>query len=181
MNAPAQLETARLTLRPWAEDDVGPFATLYADDGARFVGGRCTTDEVWRRMACFIGHWALRGYGFWALEEKANGHFVGFSGLWYPHGWPEHEVGWSLVPAARGRGFATEAAAAARAIAYGHLKWTTLVSYIAPGNDPSRRVAERLGAAKGSMIKLRGQDAVVYRHPPPETLEIEQTCKKMEP
>ena len=180
MNAPARLDTARLHLRRWAEEDVDPFAALFADDSARFIGGRCAADEAWRRMACFVGHWALRGYGFWALEEKASGRFVGFCGLWYPHGWPEREVGWSLVPAARGRGFATEAATAARAVAYGHLNWKTVVNYIAPHNDPSRRVAERLGAERGSMIKLRGQDAYVYRHPRPETLGFEQTCEQME-
>ena len=63
------------------------------------------------------------------------------------------------------RGHATEAAQEVRSYAYNELGATTLVSYIAPDNVPSIRVAERLGAEHESTIVLRGEPAKVYRHP----------------
>ena len=78
-------------------------------------------------MATYLGHWALRGYGNWAIEEKASGALVGYSGLWNPEGWPEPEMMWGLAADAHGRGYATEAARRARAFAYRDLGWTTLI------------------------------------------------------
>ena len=169
MNAPAEVHTPRLVLRHWRESDLDGYAELCADEGARFIGGQCGREDAWRRMAAFVGHWTLRGYGLWAIEEKASGRFVGFCGLWYPLGWPEREMGWSLVPDARGRGYATEAALASRKIAYDELGWPTLVSYIASDNGPSRRVAERLGAAFEAVGELRGKPMQVFRHPGPRS------------
>ena len=115
-------------------------------------------------MAGQAGHWVLRGYGAWALEEKASGRWVGYSGLWNPHGWLEPEVMWGLSPGDRGRGYATEAARRARDYAYRQLGWTTLVSCIAPDNAASQRVAQRLGATLERSIELRGRSG---RHLPP--------------
>jgi RimJ/RimL family protein N-acetyltransferase len=167
VNAPAQLETQRLVLRPWRETDIDGYAELCADESARFIGGQCGREDAWRRMAAFVGHWTLRGHGLWAIEEKAGARFLGFCGLWYPLGWPEREMGWALLPGARGRGYATEAAFAARKVAYDALGWPTLVSFIASENEPSRRVAERLGARFEAMAELRGQPMQVFRHPGP--------------
>ena len=64
-------------------------------------------------MALFIGHWALRGYGWWAVEERATGEFLGRIGLYNPEGWPEIELGWLLSRQSWGRGLATEGGAAA--------------------------------------------------------------------
>ena len=75
-------------------------------------------------MATFLGHWALRGYGPWAIEDKAGGRFVGYSGLWNPEGWPEPEVIWSLMADCHGRGYATEAARRVREFAYAQFGWT---------------------------------------------------------
>ena len=72
---------------------------------------------------------------------------------------------WGLLPAFRGHGYATEAATRARAYAYGELGWPTIVSYIAPENAPSRRVAERLGAKPDGSIEMRGAVVDVWRHP----------------
>src|SRR5690606_18513350 len=57
----------------------------------------------------YPGHWALRGYGPWALERKDTGAFVGLCGPWYPEGWIEPEITWALMPGHHGLGFATEA------------------------------------------------------------------------
>lgn len=164
MQAPT-LETERLRLRPWRSDDLDVFAGFMANEEARFIGGPLSREDTWRRVAMLIGHWTLRGFGNWVLEEKASGAFVGYGGLWYPEGWRDRELMWGLLPAFRGRGYATEAAARARAYAYAELGWTTIVSYIAPNNLPSRAVAERLGARREGSIELRGAVADVWRHP----------------
>ncbi len=140
------LETDRLILRATREADIAAEIEFYASDAARFVGGPKKPHETWRILATMLGHWALRGYGFWALEEKATGAYMGRVGLWYPHGWFEREIGWTLMPAAQGKGFATEAALAARAHAYDVLGWDTAISQIDPANAPSKAVARRLGA-----------------------------------
>jgi RimJ/RimL family protein N-acetyltransferase len=162
------LETDRLRMREWREADLAPLAAFYADEAtARFLGGPCDLAETWRYMAVRVGHWVLRGYGAWALEEKASGQWVGYCGLWSPHGWPEPEVMWGLAAPARGRGYATEAARRARAFAYGQLGWTTVISCIVPENIASQRVAQRLGATLERSIELRGHTAGIYRHPGP--------------
>jgi RimJ/RimL family protein N-acetyltransferase len=169
MNQPV-LETERLRLRAWREVDLAPFAAFCADETAgRFLGGTSDAAGAWRRMALQVGHWVLRGYGAWALDEKASQAWVGYCGLWNPHGWPEPEVMWGLAPGARGRGYATEAARAARGYAYGRLGWTTLISCIAPENIASQRVAERLGATLERSIEINGRPAGIYRHPGPST------------
>jgi RimJ/RimL family protein N-acetyltransferase len=160
------IETDRLRLREWSESDFDPFAAFCADaELARFVGGACARDDAWRRLAAIVGHWTLRGYGYWALEEKASGKLVGWCGLWCPEGWPEPEVGWSLLKAAHGKGYATEAARRSREHAYRSLGWTTLISFIHPQNRASVRVAERLGARLESTVILRGSEVEVFRHP----------------
>ena len=160
------LETERLRMRGWSERDHGAFAALLGDEEtARFIGGVCGPEDTWRRMATQMGHWQMRGYGSWVIEEKATGDWIGYSGLWNPYGWPEPEVMWGLAPTARGRGYATEAALAARTYAYEQLGWTTAMSLIATENRPSQKVAERLGAKRERTIELRGAVADVWRHP----------------
>jgi RimJ/RimL family protein N-acetyltransferase len=164
------IETERLRMREWRDEDLGPFAAFCADeDTVRFLGGPGDSADAWRRMAVQAGHWVLRGYGAWALEEKATQAWVGYCGLWNPHGWPEREVMWGLAPTARGRGYATEAARRARDFAYGQLGWRTLISCIAPENAASQRVAQRLGATLERSIELRGRTAGIHRHPAPPT------------
>jgi RimJ/RimL family protein N-acetyltransferase len=163
------LETERLRLRAWREDDLGPFVEFCAREAtARFVGGVCNRGDAWRRIALQVGHWVLRGYGPWALEDKADGRWVGYSGLWNPEGWPEPELMWGLAARCHHRGYATEAAQRGREFAYCELGWKTLASYIAAENKASQRVAQRLGATLERTIDLRGWSQVgVYRHPNP--------------
>ena len=141
------LETERLILRALCEGDIAFEKAFLASDDARFVGGPMPPHRAWRSIAMVIGHWALRGFGFWALEEKKTGQYMGRVGLWYPDGWLEREIGWTLMPHAWGKGFATEAAIASRAHAYDVLGWDTAISQIDPANEASRAVATRLGAS----------------------------------
>lgn len=141
-----RLETERLILRAPTEADVDQDAAFYATEAARFVGGPKRRDETWRTVAMLLGHWVMRGYGFWSLEDKITGAYLGRTGLWFPEAWPEPEIGWTLMPHATGRGYATEAAQAARAHAYDILGWSTAISLIDPANTASQAVARRLGA-----------------------------------
>ncbi|WP_300517197.1 GNAT family N-acetyltransferase [Aliiroseovarius sp.] len=140
------LETDRLFLRAPREEDFAAEYDFFASDASRFVGGPLPPHRTWRALATVIGHWALRGFGFWALEDKATGTYQGRVGLWFPMGWKEREIGWTLMPHATGHGYATEAAIAARAHAYELLGWDSAISQIDPANTASKAVARRLGA-----------------------------------
>jgi RimJ/RimL family protein N-acetyltransferase len=164
------LETDRLVLRAGRDEDFEAVVAFYADEEAsKPVGGPLSRAEAWGRMAFNRGHWVLRGFGNWALEEKGTGDYVGWSGLWFPEGFPEREIGWGLVMSKRGRGYATEAAFRARTYAYETLGWETAISLIAPDNFRSRRVAERLGATFERVIQHERMEFGVYRHPPAST------------
>jgi RimJ/RimL family protein N-acetyltransferase len=166
------LQTERLILRGWREEDFEPFATLYADPiDARFIGGVHSRDDAWRRMASIAGHWTLRGYGPWVLEDKATGALAGWVGPWAPEGMPGCDLGWTLLPTMRGRGLAEEAGRRARRYVYETVGLPSLMSLINPLNAPSIRVAERLGARFERFAHFRGVDHAIYRHPPAGNLE----------
>ena len=160
------IETERLRLREWRAADFEPYAALYGDaQTMRHIGGACERDLAWTHLTATIGHWALRGYGLWALEFKTDPGLIGWAGLWNPEGWPEPEIGWTLTPAARGKGLATEAALRARAWAYEDMGWTTAVSLIAMPNQASIAVAERLGARMERTMMFRDVETGIFRHP----------------
>jgi RimJ/RimL family protein N-acetyltransferase len=100
---------------------------------------------TWRDMAQAIGHWALRGHGLWALEEKGTGAFLGRVGIIRPEGLPEIELAYSLAREPWGRGFATEAGRAALDWAFGALGVPRVASFIAAGNVASQAVSQRPG------------------------------------
>ncbi len=162
-------ETERLLLRQWRAEDFDAYARYYAnEETAKFVGGVKDRDQAWRRLASEIGHWALKGYGYWAVEEKEAGTFVGCVGLWFSEGWPELELGYWIMPNLQGKGYATEAGVKARDYAWAVVGAKSLVSYIDSENEASKRVAVRLGARFDKTIGLlsHGQHDV-YRYPEP--------------
>ena len=159
-----RLETERLVLRMWRESDAGPYAEMCADaEVMRYVGGKpLTGPEAWRNLALVIGHWRLRGYGMWAVEEREGGELVGRVGCWRPEGWPGFEVGWVLRRNFWGRGFATEAARASLVYAFDVLGQTHVISLIEPDNRASIRVAERLGEKLEGETEVFGTRVLVY-------------------
>lgn len=160
------LETERLILRAPALKDFPAESAFFESDASRFVGGPVRPDQSWRSLASVIGHWALRGYGFWALESKDTGEYMGRVGLWNPEGWPEPEIGWTLMENAQGHGFATEAAIAARDYAYHELGWETAISLIDPANKASEAVAKRLGASFETTYEHPAFGTMyIWRHP----------------
>jgi len=148
-NAVPVLQTPRLILRGWRPEDLPPYAAMLADpETACFItrkGQPYSEREAWNETVWMIGHWQLLGFGMFIVEERAGGAFLGRVGLLQPHGWPDLEIGWALAPAARGRGYATEAARAAVAWAFERFAPERVVSLIDPRNLASRRVAQRLG------------------------------------
>lgn len=170
------LETDRLILREPRNTDFEPYARFFEDEQSRGIGGPVPRDMAWRKLATLAGHWMLKGYGMWALEEKTTGDLVGFSGLWNPDGWTEREIGWSLMLGKTGHGYATEAALKARHYAYTELGWKTAISLIADFNEASKRVAMRMGATfeEERTIPFQGASlkADIYRHPGPEDLGL---------
>ena len=156
------LQTERLILRAPCEDDLNAWAAIMADpDVTRYIApAPMTRDEAWRSMAASLGHWHLRGYGAWAVEKKSDGALIGRVGMINPEGWPGLEIGWTLGKAHWGRGYATEAAAAAMRYAFLTQPVDRLISNIDPENVPSQSVAVRLGETKGerSALKVGGKE-----------------------
>ncbi|WP_308917692.1 GNAT family N-acetyltransferase [Jannaschia sp. LMIT008] len=164
---PPVLTTDRLVLRPLSADDFEALAAFYASDRSRHVGGPKDRADTWRQLAAEIGHWTLRGYGRWGVDVAATGACVGIVGCWNPEGWPEPELGWDLFDGHEGRGYATEAAAAARRWAYDAAGWRTAISLVSHGNGASARVAARLGCLHEADVEGRFGGAQIWRHPGP--------------
>jgi RimJ/RimL family protein N-acetyltransferase len=160
-----KLETERLVLRWFREDDFEQFCKISSDaEVMRFLGDGVpmTAMEVWRQMATIMGHWYFRGYGIWAVEEKETGQLVGRIGLVYPAGWPGFELGWTLRRESWGQGYATEGARRALEYAFTEMGRDHVISCIAPENVASVRVAERLGEKIEGHTELLGRDVIIY-------------------
>lgn len=157
-----RIETERLVLRPPEPRDceahmammVEPaVAAMLTPDGAPQDRG-----ERWRQFASILGHWRMRGFGFFTVEDKATGDWLGRVGPWMPEGWPGLECGWAVCPAAWGKGYAPEAAVAA-------IRWTfdqfpdlpRIISVIDPGNANSQAVARKIGEDKTSELFTYGK------------------------
>jgi RimJ/RimL family protein N-acetyltransferase len=160
-----QLETDRLLLRMWRGEDFESYAKICADPEVMryLVDGRpLTRVEAWRQMAFLAGHWHLRGYGHWAVEEKGSGSLIGRIGFLNPEGWPGFEIGWTLARESWGKGYATEGARRALTYAFTELGHAHVISLIHQDNQASIRVAERLGERLEGCTKLVGQPVLIY-------------------
>jgi RimJ/RimL family protein N-acetyltransferase len=141
------LETTRLRLRVPEERDFEGFKALMSDEiASRHIGGVQNEFATWRALASVIGHWQMRGYGFFTVEERETGQWVGRIGPWYPHGWSQPEIGWSILREHWGKGYAPEAAAACMDFAFDRLGWEEVIHLIAAENVNSQGVAKKLGS-----------------------------------
>lgn len=162
-----EIETSRLRLTTLSEQHFDNYAAMLADPTCtRWIGDGHALDRknAWRSMAMLMGHWALRGFGMWAVENRLDHDFVGRVGLMCPEGWPDVELGWMLSPGQRHHGYATEAGAAALQFAWQHLDLPRVISLVRPGNDASMRVAERLGGKCTNEIEFLGSATRVYAY-----------------
>jgi RimJ/RimL family protein N-acetyltransferase len=159
------LETERLILRMFREEDFEQYAPLCADpEVVRYLGDGKTLGraEAWRQMAMILGHWRLRGYGPWAVEERGSGNLVGRIGFFNPEGWPDFELGWVLGREHWGKGYATEGARRALSYAFAEMGREHVISLIHPENGNSVRVAERVGEKLEGRTELFGHEVLVY-------------------
>lgn len=162
------LETDRLILRAPSMDDLDREILFYTGDHAKFVGGAKGPFACAQGILARIGHWHVKGFGAFHLEEKETGLCMGRVGPIEPYGWPEREIGWSLMPDATGKGYATEAALRIRDYVYDDLGWTTVISLIDPENTASARVATRLGARfEKTFEHVEFGTMYIWRHPGP--------------
>jgi RimJ/RimL family protein N-acetyltransferase len=157
-------------LRQFRQEDFEAYLRILSDpDVLRFIGGGVapSREDAWRHMAMLAGIWTLRGYGQWAIEEKASGDLVGRCGVWFPEGFPEIEAGWVIDREHWGSGYATEAGREALRQAFATLGVTHLISLIDPENGASRRVAEKLGGIIDKTGVFRGHETLFYGYTSP--------------
>ena len=157
--------TARLTFREMSDDDLDDMAALLGDpDVMTYYPRPKTRQEAAHWIGWNRGLYRTHGYGLWLLTT-AGGGFVGDCGLTpqVVDGVTELEVGYHVMPAMQGLGYATEAAAASRDFARTVLGATRLIAIIHPDNRPSQRVAEKIGLRPEKRATVHGgRDAVIY-------------------
>jgi RimJ/RimL family protein N-acetyltransferase len=164
------IETERLRLRGHTMDDFEPLVALWADpDVTRFIGGKPSSrEDSWARIIRYPGMWSMLGYGFWAIEEKASGRYIGDGGFAdfkrdVEPAIDAPEQGWALSPSVHGKGYATEAISAM--IAWGEKKFarTDFIAMISPENAPSIRVAEKHGYREYASTTYKGSPSLLFR------------------
>ena len=168
------LETDRLKLRGHRLDDFVACAAMWADPTVTvFIGGKPhTEEEAWARFLRYAGHWSMLGFGYWLVEEKATGNFIGEIGFAdYKRdiepslkGIPE--IGWVLAAQAHGKGYATEAVRAAVAWGDAHFPSPRTACIIAPENLGSLRVAMKCGYREFQRTTFRGKPTIMFVREP---------------
>ena len=148
------LETERLLLRVQQAGDFERYAEMLAHPSSLHIGGPLLRHEAWRRFLQMPGAWVLQGFAMFSVVEKSSGRWMGQAGPWCPDGWPGTEVGYSFHMDARGKGYATEACAAAMDYAFDILGWDEVIHSISPENTASQAVAQRLGSRNRGPGKL---------------------------
>lgn len=167
------LDTVRLRLRPYRLDDFEPYAAMWAEPAVvRFIGGAPLSREAaWIRFLRQIGLWHHLGFGFFALEDKATGAFVGEAGFHdlrrtlTPSLEGTMEAGWGLVGASQGQGLAEEAMRAALAWGDRHGAGTRTTCIIHPDHAASLHVAAKLGFAAFARATYHDSPVVLMERP----------------
>lgn len=167
------IDTERLVLRAHTLDDFAACSSMWADPTVvRFIGGEpSSSQQAWARMLGYAGHWLLMGFGYWAIEERKTGHFIGEVGFadfkrdMSPTIAGLPEIGWALAPFAHGQGYATEAIKAVVSWGDGNLASSSTVCLIDPQNRASANLAPKFGyrilreaVYKGQTLMLYGRD-----------------------
>ncbi len=163
---PVSLETERLNLRMFKESDWRDMHEYYGDaECTKYTSGRALKEnESWQKVAALLGHWQMRNYGPYAIEEKTTGKVIGVTGLDYPLDWPEPEIQWGLSRAYWGKGFASEAVKAVKKMADRYIPELSLISLIHPENANSSNLAKAVGAYFEKEYFFRDAVWHIYRH-----------------
>lgn len=160
-----EIETERLRLRGFRPDDLDALCQIFGDpEVMKYIsGGKPRTREATEEgLLRSIEGWRKRGFGLWAVEEKATGRVVGYCGLIPLDDTPEIEVAYGLAKSAWGRAFAVEAARAALKFGFGELNLERIVAVVNPGNVASQRVLEKLGMKYTKNAHHYGADLMYY-------------------
>ncbi len=169
------LETDRLTLRAIGLQDVDASVVYLQDPRTVYMGGPWSAADAFDHLCSLVGHWAIQGFGLFAICHKGTDVAIGDCGLLRQGGYSEIELGWGIWSAElEGQGYVREAAEAVRVYAYRTLGLSTLVSYIDPDNARSIALAKRLGCSLDTDARLpdlpEWDGTLTYRHPGPEAL-----------
>ncbi|MGZ9808854.1 GNAT family N-acetyltransferase [Pseudoroseicyclus sp. H15] len=167
------LKTERLDLRLPAPDDLDAAIAFGQSDRTRFIGGKSDAFQAYRGVMAGIGHWVVNGFGMWSVYLRESGEMIGRVGIIYhqfPDGWTEPEIGWQLFDGFEGKGYALEAARAAKADYHRRITRHPLISHIDPANERSASVARRMGAEIEGERMLLGDPVMVWRHTGPESV-----------
>jgi len=164
------IETERLVLRPYRRDDFTAYAALFADsEVTRFVGGvPYTREQSWTRFLRQVGMWHYFGFGFFAIQDRTTGTFLGEAGfhdvhrLITPSLEGTMETGWALSPKAHGQGLATEAVSAALEWADRQFPQVRKTCIIDVGNRASVRVAEKQGFKEFWRTRYHGTHVIMF-------------------
>jgi RimJ/RimL family protein N-acetyltransferase len=167
------LETERLILRGHRESDFEAMLAIWQDPVVQhhFPGKPMSREDAWGRFLKGLGMWALRGYGFFAVEEKASGAYAGMVGSFEarreisPRIDDLPEAGWSLAARFHGRGYATEAVQAALGWTERHLDYPEMFCIVATANVASLRVAEKCGFVRSYETVYEGDPTLVLKRP----------------
>jgi RimJ/RimL family protein N-acetyltransferase len=159
-----ELTTERLSLRPFRSDDFEAHAAICADpEVMRYIRvGALSRSDAWWQMARYMGHWHLRGYGLWAVVERATDRLVGHLGFLDPEGGHGFELGWALAREAWGKGYALEGTRAALEYAFTALGRDRILCLIRPENVRSIRLAEKLGGRLAGEAEESGTRLLVF-------------------
>ena len=166
------LETDNLILRGPEERDIESIIDFLQDKNySKGFGHIAERGDAWRWFALLVGHWHIRGYGYFSVQNRA-GAFVGITGIWNPETWPEPELGWAVFSQFQGRNIAYEASYKVRDWAHEALGLERLASTILKGNMRSVKLAHRLGATfEGNYnSSYWGGEVMIFRHPSRETV-----------
>ncbi len=161
------LETERLTLRLWRTGDADRLEEILRHpDVSRMLGGLGAQEHAAVKVARYVEHWRERGYGRWALEDRASGELIGRVGVMHEERWKggpdKDEIGWTLDRSFWGRGLATEAARAALADAFERVGLPRVVAFTLPENVASRRVMEKCGFSYRGRALWEGREHIWY-------------------
>ena len=159
------IETERLILRAPLESDLDALEVFNQSERSHLIGGPLDRANCWRVISNGIGHWAPRGFGMWHIHHKADDRMIGACGFIFREGWDEPELGWNVHDGYEGKGYAFEAAMAARTHGATHFDLNGILSYIGPINHRPIVLATRMGASFERQGSLLGEVADIYRHP----------------
>jgi RimJ/RimL family protein N-acetyltransferase len=147
------IETERLRLRAWRKDDRESYFSILQEPAVfrHFGPEPMGMEDCWRRLMAAAGGWQLNGFGGWAVERRSDGRMIGMTALFtawrdlVPQFGDDPEMGWIFATDAHGQGLAGEACRAALGWAEAHLEPAPIWAIVAPANEPSLRLARKLG------------------------------------